>query len=545
MKRESRPATRAAEEPGAATASSPSFAARDGWHGRGLAVGAALFAITLVLVGYRDGLHAWFAADDFLWLEIGTLDSVLRSFVGEWGHGALWRPLSRVSFYVDLLLFGTYAGPWHLESLLWHAAVVALLVVLLARTTRDLRFALATGAIFALLPMQYESVLWLSARGHPIALCGTLGCLLLLDRFLDAPSIRRLVAACLLLAAGLLAYEAAVYAAPLAVLLVAAHGRDVPWRRRAIAVLAPGVLVALYVALRAWVLAGANLYAPHPPGWYLTTAFASRLAEVATRMVQQIRPSPWWFVAAGVAGAIAAPRTLALAAAGVAVAVVGYLPFSVVDGFGPRFAYAAQAGFAMLLAAALTGLAGVRWLGKPCAALLLVMLLVHEVAETRQIAREWREAGVRGQQALAQLVAAWPDPDPDRPAVVLGAPTGHGRAMIFFTYFDLALGTFHPDWAGFRLPGHVLTGFAPRMSHAIAVDSWRREQERRRRRRLAPLVCPQDPVRTRDVDAFVRALIDCDAVFFTIDRNLRVRKLTRAFVEARLAHGWRTATRSR
>lgn len=530
--------TRAAEQPGAAVP-------WDGRQGRALALLAALVATTLVLVGYRDGLHAWFAADDFLWLEIGTLDSVLRSFVGEWGHGALWRPLSRVSFYVDLVLFGTHAGPWHLESLLWHAAVVALLVVLLARTTRDLLFAFATGAIFALLPMQYESVLWLSARGHPIALCGTLGCLLLLDRFLDAPSTRRLLAACALLAAGLLTYEAAVYAAPLALLVVVAHGRGVPWRRRAIAVLAPGAVVGLYVVLRGWVLAGANLYAPHPPGWYLTGAFASRLAEVATQMVQQVRPSPWWFVAAGVVGAIAAPRTLALAAAGVAVALVGYLPFSVVDGFGPRYAYAAQAGLAMLLAAALTGLARVRWLGKPCAALLLVALLVHEMRETRQIAREWREAGVRGRQALAALVAAWPDPDPDRPAVVLGAPTGHGRAMIFFTYFDLALGTFHPAWAGFRLPGHVLTDFAPGASHAIAVDSWRREQERRGRRGLAPLVCPDDPARTGDVDGLVRALLDCDAAFFTIDRNLRVRRLTRPFVEARLARGWRSATPGR
>lgn len=515
-------------------------------RGRRLATAVACAATALVLLAYRDGLHAWYAADDFLWLEIGTLESVLRSFIGQWGHGALWRPLSRVSFYADLRLFGTNASAWHLESLLWHATTVTLLALLLARTTKDTPFALATGAIFALLPMQYENALWLSARSHPIALTASLASLLVLDGFLTKPSRRRLLASCVLLAVGLLTYEAAVYTAAFAVLLVAARRRDLPWRRALVAIVAPAVVVALYLGARRIVLAGANMYVPHAAGWFLTSAFASRLGAVASQMLEQIWPSPWWFVAAGVVSAAVAPRTLLLATAGLVVALVGYLPFSVVDGFGPRFAYAAQAGLAMMLAASLTGLARVPRVGRPCAALLLGLLLLHELHETQQIAREWREAGERGQQALARLVAAWPDPDANRPAVILGAPVGHGRAMIFFTYFDLALGTFHPAWAGFRLPGHVLTDFDPGLSHAIAVDTWRREQERRRRHGLPPLTCAKgDPSHTRDVDGFVRALVDCDAVFYTIGRDLRVRKLSRPFVEARLARGWREVAPSR
>ena len=499
-----------------------------------------LGATALVLLANRDGLHAWFAADDFLWLELGTLDDVLRSFVGPWGHGALWRPLSRVSFYLDLRLFGRNAGLWHLESLLWHAATTTLLVLLLARTTGDRAFALATGAIFALLPMQRENTLWISARSHPVALSGALGSLLLVDRFLDAPSAGRLLASCGLLAAALLTYEAPVYTVPLAVLLVAARGRPIPWRRGGTAIVALSSVAVAYVVLRRLVLRGANLYVPHAPGWYLSPAFAARLGEVATDVLGQIRPSPWWFVAAALAGAVVAPRTLLLLAAGLVVAVVGYLPFSVVDGFGPRFAYATQTGLAMMLAAALTGLARVPRLGGPCAAVLLAALLVNELHETQQIAREWREAGALGRETLERLTAAWPDPDPDRPALILGVPASHGRALLFFTYFDLALGTFHPAYAGFRLPGHVLSDFDAKLSHAIAIDTWRREQERRQRHGLPPLVCAQgDPARTKTVDGFVQAMLDCDATFYTMDRNLAVRKLTRPLVEARLARGWR------
>jgi hypothetical protein len=504
------------------------------------ALAVACGATAIVLLAYRDGLHAWFSADDFLWLEIGTLGDVLHSFVGPWGHGAAWRPLSRVSFYLDLLLFGTRAGAWHLESLLWHAGVVTLLVLLLARLT-DRPFALVTGAIFALLPLQYENTLWLSARSHPIALSAALGCLLVLDRFLEAPSPRRLLLACMLLAAGLLTYEAAVYTAAFAALLVASHGRRLPWRRGLAAVVAPSLVVAAYVVLRRAVLGDANVYRPHTADWYLTGAFVRQLGDAVSQVVQQIEPSLWWFVAAGIAGSVVAPRTLLLAAAGLVVALVGYLPFSLVDGFGPRFAYAAHAGLAMLLAAAVTGVACVPRLGRPCAAVLLGLLLVHEARATQQIAREFRDAGVLGQQSLAKLAAGWPDPDPDRPAVILGAPVRLGHAMIFFTYFDLALGTFHPAWAGFRLPGHVLTEFDPATSHAIAVDTWHREQERRRRHGLGPLVCRAgDPSATKDVDGFLRALLDCDATFLTIEPGRTVRKLPRASVEERLARGWRS-----
>jgi hypothetical protein len=151
-----------------------------------------------------------------------------------------------------------------------------------------------------------------------------------------------------------------------------------------------------------------------------------------------------------------------------------------------------------------------------------------------------RDAGELGQRSLARLAEGWPDPDPARPAVVVGAPIGLGHAMIFYTYFDLALGAFHPEHAGLRIPGHVLTDFPPRVSHAIAVETWRREQERRRRHGLPPLRCPGKPVEdTRDVDELLRALVACDAVFFSIGPDLTPRRMMRPSVEARITRGWR------
>lgn len=502
---------------------------------------ALVVTLTLVLLANAPALDAWFAADDFLWLEISRLDDVLRSFVGPWGHGAAWRPLSRVSFYVDYLLFGLDARPWHVVNLLWHTTAATLLAALLYRLTRDATFSLATAAIFALLPMQYENTLWISARSHAIALAGALASLIVLDRYLLEPSRRRLLGAAALLAAAMLTYEAAVYTVPLAVLVVLARWRAVSARTAMVALGTLSAVLLVYLVARRQVLAGASLYAVRPAGEYLTAAFGRRLLDVGGALLGQIRPSPWWFVAAGVIAAIVAPRTIALAALGAVVVVIGFAPFAVVEGFGPRFTYASQAGVAMLLAAAVTGLARLRLAGRPLATLLLAALLLHASGETREIAREWQEAGAIGRRSLARLTESWTDPDPARPAVILGAPASHGHALIFFTYFDRALATFYPAYAGLRIPGHVLTGFEPGKSHAIAVNAWRREQERRRRDGLPPIVCRgRRPERTRDVDTFVRALAGCGAVFYEIDADGRgAYELTRAHVAQRIARGWR------
>lgn len=503
----------------------------------------ALGSVALVLLANASALNAWFAADDFLWLEISRLGDVLRSFTGPWGHGAAWRPLSRVSFYLDYTLFGLDAGPWHLVSLLWHAAATTLLALLLTRLTGDAMFSLIAASVFALLPMQYENTLWISARSHAIALAGSLASLLALERFLQAPTAARLLASGSFLAAALLAYEAPVYTVPLAVLVVLAKGRTIPLRVSIIGLATLAGVVVAYLIARHRILAGGSLYDVRAIGGHPTSAFAGRFVDLGRTMVEQVWPPAWWFVAAGAVSAVTAPRMLVLAGAGALVAGIGYAPFALVDGFGPRFAYASQAGLAMMLAAAVTGLSRLGYVGRPLAALLLSLLLVHELRATQQIAREFQVAGAIGRQSLERLTAGWPEPDPDRPAVILGAPTGHGRAMIFFTYFDLALGTFHPGYAGLRIPGHVLTDFRPGVSHAIAVDAWRREQQRRRRHGLPELTCRRGrrPDRTRDVDGFVRALLDCGAVFYAIDRrNFAAYQVTPAFVEARLARGWRT-----
>ncbi|TWT59819.1 hypothetical protein [Rubinisphaera italica] len=75
-----------------------------------------------------------------------------------------FAPLTIFSYLIDHSLWGKWAGGYHLTNVLLHG-INAILVFLLVRqiTTRHV-FALVVALLFAIHPIQIESVVWISAR---------------------------------------------------------------------------------------------------------------------------------------------------------------------------------------------------------------------------------------------------------------------------------------------------------------------------------------------------------------------------------------------
>ncbi len=75
-----------------------------------------------------------------------------------------FAPLTIFSYLIDHTLWGKWAGGYHLTNVLLHG-INAVLVFLLVRqiTTRHI-FALVVAMLFAIHPVQIESVVWISAR---------------------------------------------------------------------------------------------------------------------------------------------------------------------------------------------------------------------------------------------------------------------------------------------------------------------------------------------------------------------------------------------
>jgi tetratricopeptide (TPR) repeat protein len=79
-------------------------------------------------------------------------------------HSSNWHPLTWLSHMLDCELFGLNPGAHHLVNVLFHAANVVLLFLLLLRMTSSRWPAAIVAALFAWHPLHVESVAWVAER---------------------------------------------------------------------------------------------------------------------------------------------------------------------------------------------------------------------------------------------------------------------------------------------------------------------------------------------------------------------------------------------
>ena len=75
-----------------------------------------------------------------------------------------YAPLTIGSFLVDHTLWGLWAGGYHLTNVLLHAINTLLVYVLIAQLSRSRFVGWTTAALFAVHPVQIETVAWISSR---------------------------------------------------------------------------------------------------------------------------------------------------------------------------------------------------------------------------------------------------------------------------------------------------------------------------------------------------------------------------------------------
>lgn len=88
-----------------------------------------------------------------------TLKTIFTSYDPE-----LYIPLTFFSYQIDYLIGGTHAAIYHAQNLLWHTLNALLVALLLWRLTRQGWPSLFGGLLFALHPLNTETVAWSSAR---------------------------------------------------------------------------------------------------------------------------------------------------------------------------------------------------------------------------------------------------------------------------------------------------------------------------------------------------------------------------------------------
>ncbi len=114
-----------------------------------------------------------------------------------------WHPLTWISHALDCQLFGLQAGGHHLTSVLLHALNVVLLFLLLERVTAARGRSLLVAALFALHPLNVESVAWVAERKNVLCTVFFLLALGAYGWYVRKPGVKRYLAVAALFVLGL------------------------------------------------------------------------------------------------------------------------------------------------------------------------------------------------------------------------------------------------------------------------------------------------------------------------------------------------------
>ncbi|HTS34504.1 MAG TPA: tetratricopeptide repeat protein [Candidatus Solibacter sp.] len=118
---------------------------------------------------------------------------------------ANWHPLTWMSHALDCSLYRLNAGGHHFNSLLWHVVNVLLLFLFLVRFTERFGPSFFVAALFALHPIEVESVAWVAERKNVLCTTFFLLALLAYGWYARKPDWKRYLAMLLLFAMGLAA----------------------------------------------------------------------------------------------------------------------------------------------------------------------------------------------------------------------------------------------------------------------------------------------------------------------------------------------------
>src|SRR3954469_1975511 len=133
-----------------------------------------------------------------------TVKSVTWAFTST-KAAAYWHPVTWLSHMADCYLFGLEPGPHHLVNLLFHVLNAVLLFLLLNRMAGALWRSALVAALFALHPLNVESVAWIAERKNVLS---TFLCFLTIwgyVTFVRRPSARNYIAVLVVFALGLMA----------------------------------------------------------------------------------------------------------------------------------------------------------------------------------------------------------------------------------------------------------------------------------------------------------------------------------------------------
>lgn len=397
--------------------------------------GVAVLSFLLVAASHWPERNGYFLVDDFLWLHLANWRSVADSFVGSQGAHVAYRPVFRLSMYVDYLLFGRQAAGWHWENMLLHAGNATLLAALLRAFGVRFAVSLAAAMLFSLAPLSGEGVNWIS--GRTVVLSSFFGLLSLWRWAISTRQRRPPWAAVIWMILALATYEGAIVLplvcaclAPLAV-----RQFQISWSDAARQVAFMLAWLVVFWCLRA-VFLGTLVGQTAAPSYDLWENFVHHLHGLLVYARNLGGDHLLWILAGCFALATLTPRLFPAGPCLALVALVLIAPYSQDAGTGGRFFYALQAPLCALLV--LPAVVLPEMAAAPVLVLLLATLLPTFFASTRQETIGHTLAEQKARAIVEAVQRAIPRND-GYPHVVDGVPDIDRQHLLIGDFFEIAI----------------------------------------------------------------------------------------------------------
>jgi protein O-mannosyl-transferase len=211
----------------------------------------ALFLVVITLIAYGPVWHAGFIWDDDMYVTqnpLLTAPDGLRRIWFSLDSPSQYFPLTYTTFYLERGFWGLNPAGYHLVNLLLHAANALLVWRVLARLR--VPGAWLAAAVFALHPVQVESVAWITERKNVLMAFFFLLTLMAWIKFIDEKTTRpwRFYVLALVLYALALFGKTTACTLPAALLLILwLRKMPIGWRR--LAQVAPFVVMGIGMGL--------------------------------------------------------------------------------------------------------------------------------------------------------------------------------------------------------------------------------------------------------------------------------------------------------
>jgi len=155
-------------------------------HAKGLLIMSKRFLIPAFLIlwvffWHGHALKGYFLADDWFLIASSPISDVLKTFAGDLnvenqGPGGMYRPLVKVSFAIERLVWGYWFPGYVLTSLFLISLNIILLWIIARYVLPEREFiALAVAMVYVLLPTNAEVAWFVGTRADHLAGIGILG----------------------------------------------------------------------------------------------------------------------------------------------------------------------------------------------------------------------------------------------------------------------------------------------------------------------------------------------------------------------------------